>query len=152
MENKDLIFDFFVIFSKTEYSLKMCGFHNGEGEAQANWDKFANSLNASFDKTANQELQKSIDYLLKHPPQKQRVSAGQLQWQESQPTNIQEIKLLLIYLRRVRNNLFHGGKYIGNVLENPPRTKKLIESSIKILRYCISISPEVKKAFEGNTT
>jgi hypothetical protein len=38
------------------------------------------------------------------------------------------------------------------MLENPDRSEKLIIGCKNILVYCLELSPNVKEAFDGNTT
>lgn len=152
MEHEKLINEFFLLFSKFEYSLKMAGFHSGEGNAKVDWRGFAMSIENDFDKDSDNSLEKGTAYILNNPPNKQVVNNGILQWSVTPPDSNSEADLLLQYVCRVRNNLFHGGKYKGNVLENPDRSEQLITGCKNILIYCLGLSPNVKKAFEGNTT
>ena len=45
----DVAFEFFYLFARFEFALKALGFHQGEGDAKANWDKFAVTIEADFD-------------------------------------------------------------------------------------------------------
>jgi len=40
----NLAAQFFQDFSRTEYSLKVAGYNNGNGPAEANWQKFARDV------------------------------------------------------------------------------------------------------------
>ena len=40
----EIAIELFRRFARMEYALKAAGFHNGEGKAEANWDKFAVSI------------------------------------------------------------------------------------------------------------
>lgn len=50
-------------------------------------------------------------------------------------TQPRHLNVLIDCIKRVRNNLFHGGKYGCNGFESPQRSLLLIESSIAILEY-----------------
>lgn len=152
MQNKQLIFEFFLLFSKFEYALKIVGFHNGEGVARANWTTYAESIKNDFDKDSNDELIESVSYILIHPPKKQIIKDGVLKWSENPPDSSSDIELLLKYVCRVRNNLFHGGKYKDRYLKQEDRSKKLLIACNSILRNCLQISNEVREAFEKNFT
>ena len=152
MEQENLISEFFLAFSKFEYALKMAGIHNGNGNAKADWRAFAESISNKFDKNKNRTLAECVDYILKNPPNKQIVKDGNLQWADTPPDSKSEIDLLLQYVCRVRNNLFHGGKYKSRMLENPDRSELLIIGCRNILAYCLELSSNVKEAFAGNTT
>jgi hypothetical protein len=152
MEHKNLINEFYWLFSKFEYALKMSGFHNGNGNAKADWRGFAAAIENDFDKNSSEALAKGAEYILKCPPKKQVVSDGSLEWSSTPPDSTSEVGLLLQYVCRVRNNLFHGGKYRGKVLDNPDRSEQLINGCRSILNHCLELSPKVREAFEGNTT
>lgn len=86
------------------------------------------------------------------PQKKQIVKDGTLQWSNTPPDSKSEIDLLIQYVCRVRNNLFHGGKYKGRMLENTDRSEQLIIGCKNILTYCLELEPNLKEAFDGNTT
>ncbi len=52
----------------------------------------------------------------------------------------------LIYVRRVRNNLFHGGKYFEEDAVN--RDERLIDCSLVVLEACVRAVPMVHLAYE----
>jgi len=54
--------------------------------------------------------------------------------------------LVLQYVRRVRNNLFHGGKFNGRWFE-PERSAELLIHCLTILNACLEVSPEVGEAY-----
>ena len=80
-------------------------------EARPNWDKYANSIKDKFH-PENPEVKNAIRYLRKKPPQKQIVRNNELCWENSTP-DLDDLNNLFLYIRRVRNNLFHGGKFKG---------------------------------------
>lgn len=53
---------------------------------------------------------------------------------------------ILILIRRVRNNLFHGGKFNGEWFE-PERSEALMRNALIILRACGENHHEVSKAY-----
>lgn len=57
-------------------------------------------------------------------------------------------KKILILIRRVRNNLFHGGKFNGEWFE-PERSEALMRNALIILRACGESHHEVSKAYGG---
>jgi hypothetical protein len=50
-------------------------------------------------------------------------------------------------VRCVRNNLFHGGKFNIEVLEDTARTEKLLSSSLTVLAACLDIAPQQQAAY-----
>src|SRR3546814_18633912 len=51
---------------------------------------------------------------------------------------------VLTYVRRVRNNLFHGGKFNGRWFE-PQRSEQLLKHSLTILRACLAARSEERR-------
>lgn len=112
----NLAMEMFSTFARFEYSLKAAKFHKGDGDAEANWRKFAESVPLIFDNPSEAEVREAVDYILSHPPKKQTIVNGLLTWSDSvSQTNLLSDRIL-IYVRRVRNNLFHGGKFNGHWL------------------------------------
>lgn len=143
-----LAVEMFRTFARFEYALKATGFHCGEGAAEPNWRAFAQSIPRLFDHPGDPDLRVAISYILEHPPKKQVVAGGTLTWSVSVPNTDLQSDLVLLYVRRVRNNLFHGGKFNGRWFE-PQRSELLLRHSLTILRACIAVSSEVNEAFYG---
>ena len=139
---------FFHAFSRAEYALKASGFNNGDGPAEANWKSFASSVEVLIANAALPELKEAIDFFLNSPPKKQVIINGVIQWDVSEPQTNSKADKLLIYVRRVRNNLFHGGKFNGRWFE-PERSELLLRHGLTILRACVESTPSVKEAYHG---
>ena len=144
----DLASKLFHVFSRTEYALKASGFNNGDGEAQANWRNFASAVEAVVANPSTPALQEAIDFYFNAPPKKQVIVGGVIQWQVSDPQTDSRADKLLIYVRRVRNNLFHGGKFNGHWFE-PERSEPLLRHGLTILTACVESVPSVQKAYHG---
>lgn len=147
----DLLFEFFLNFSKFEFALKTAGFAVGnEKKVSPNWDKFAQSIKANFDKTKSVDLLEAIEFFLMNPPGKQILIDGAMAWDESVPNNgLTEIEQVLLLIRTARNNLFHGGKFNFENLKNTERTINLLSYSIVILKACLELSPDVKYNYDN---
>lgn len=74
------------------------------------------------------------------------IKNGLIAWDDSRPQTDSRADELLIYVRRVRNNLFHGGKFNGHWFE-PERSEPLLRYSIAILDACIREIPEIYEAY-----
>lgn len=85
--------------------------------------------------------------MLRHPPKKQVYVDDALQWRVVSPKAKNENDLIFLYVRRVRNNLFHGGKFNGRFFD-PERSRELLEYSITILMAAIVMSPLMLEAYE----
>lgn len=139
---------FFHVFSRTEYALKVSGFNNGDGPAEANWRSFALAVEALIAQPTSPELIDAINFFFTVPPNKQVIVGGVIQWEVSEPPTNSKADKLLLYVRRVRNNLFHGGKFNGNWFE-PERSEPLLKHSITILDACVKTVPSVREAYYG---
>lgn len=139
---------FFQVFSRIEYALKVSGFNNGDGPAEANWRNFALSVEALIANPATPELIEAIDFFFRAPPKKQVIVGGVIHWEVSEPQTNSQADKLLVYVRRVRNNLFHGGKFNGHWFE-PERSEPLLRHSLTILNACIESAPSVREAYYG---
>ena len=144
----DLASNLFHVFSRTEYALKASGFNNGDGEAQANWRSFALAVEAVVANPDTPALQEAIDFYFNVPPKKQVIVSGAIQWKVSEPQTESRAEKLLIYVRRVRNNLFHGGKFNGHWFE-PERSEPLLRHGLTVLTACVESVPSVHSAYHG---
>jgi hypothetical protein len=141
-----LAIDLFKMFSRFEYSLKAIGFHEGEGDAKANWREFALSIEHQLEDPKSDDLRVAITYILNNPPKKQVILNGKLVWNDSIPNTNSKADLVLLYVRRIRNNLFHGGKFNDHWFA-PDRSEELLRYSLFILKGCLEVSPDLLKAY-----
>ncbi|RWJ32112.1 MAG: hypothetical protein E5X40_05115 [Mesorhizobium sp.] len=103
---------------------------------------------ALFNSPGEPDLKAAVDFILDHPPKKQIIANGVLTWSNSAPDTDLLSDRVLIYVRRVRNNLFHGGKFNGHWFE-PERSELLLRHSLVILRACIDASNDLGAAFHS---
>lgn len=149
---KDLTTSFSILFSRFEYALKQTGkYATGDlNGVKADWDKFARDHAQQFDPNKTSELKTAIDYLKAKPPKKQILKNGSLDWKNVPNQNIPLLKLILDAVRRVRNNLFHGGKFQNGPEEEPGRDRELLNSCITVLKECLSLNSDVYSHFYFN--
>ena len=146
--DRELVFKFFTVFSLFEYALRQAGYcaTGRSGEAQPNWEDFANAIHPQFDPQGNQTLTTAVDYMLNHPVMKQVPRNNALVFiQRQRPHNMNNTLWISILIRGVRNNLFHGGKF----RYERPRDPDLIHSSLIILEAWSQCNNEVKLALEN---
>ena len=136
----------FRIFARFEYALKAAGLHNGDGAAEPNWRAFAESVAGIFESPSDANFKAAVGYVLHHPPKKQIIKDGSLAWSEVAPNTDLRSDLVLQYVRRVRNNLFHGGKFNGRWFE-PERSEQLLSHSMTILKACLDASQDLCQAY-----
>jgi len=128
---------FFLIFSRFEYALKEAGFLKN-AKAKPAWDSFSDKINGYLPSRKNEydEFRNAIDYLNNCPPRIQIVKHGTklLDWKCYKPQG-NEARVLTEYIRRIRNNLFYGGK----IPFDPTRDSKLIKSATTILKHFLEL-------------
>jgi hypothetical protein len=136
--------EFFKVISRFEFALKDIGFARmGRDEVpEIKWDDFANGLGREFYNKI--KIEGVAPTLLSEPPRLQLIRANRLEWQDARPpSNVQE---LFGAVRRVRNNLFHGGK--SGEADNQ-RSEKLIAEAIAVLQEALQASDNIRRSFEG---
>ena len=140
------IVEFFIKFSRFEYALKRNGFYNANSNiiVGTDFDKFAKQYK---DRTLPQELKDFILYLDKNPVGKLTISGNYSRMKESAKSDLVR---LVSYLRRIRNNLFHGVKYpnLGKY-EEESRGEKLITLGIKTIDFLITLNNEIEVTYKG---
>jgi len=144
-----LIHEFFLTFSRFEYSLKSAGFYNGnENKIQPSWDKFANSIRNVFNPNANEELRNAVEYLVANPPKKQILGAGIMAFKSREHLERLNIVLRLkTNICDIRNNLFHGGKFDGSFEPEVSRNYILLHSALVVLNNWLMLNKDVNNFF-----
>jgi len=134
-QDTKLFFDFFFVFSRFEYALKENGFCDPNiDEASPNWDAFARSLVPA----PNAELQLVLQLgrpILANPPQKHIRSSPAPIWETRPSGKHTDIEELLVYIRRIRNNVFHGSK-LPMILD---RDRNLILCSTAVIKSILEM-------------
>ncbi len=150
-QDRRLAIKFFIFFSRLEFALKRTqyGLGDEEREAKANWDLFGSRHNDTFLARREGSLLAAWKYFDEHPPRKQILPCGRLDWSEEDRRDITqpELKWLLTMIRRVRNNLFHGGKFPLRAIEEPSRDCTLLGHSLVVLQDCLEYDPAVREVF-----
>lgn len=136
----------FQTFSRFEYALKAAGLHTAR--AEPDWRRFAGTVVELFDQPNSEQLAEAIEFLIQHPPKKQVILNGRLDWSDIPPTANSHADRVLQYVRRVRNNLFHGGKFNGHWFA-PDRSEPLLRHSLTVLDACLEASENVRRAYFG---
>ena len=78
--------------------------------------------------------------------EKSSVRNGELAWDESPVQSTSKAQLVLLLIRRIRNNLFHGGKFNGRWFE-PERSELLMHHALIILKACAMNHAAVSEAY-----
>jgi len=147
----DLLLEFVQVFSRFEYALKSAGFAQGdERRVEPDWDEFAQAIRADFDGVRDPTFVEAVDDLLTQPPKKQILDGEKLGWRSAPPDpKVSRAEQALLMARRVRNNLFHGGKRLHDHTEDTARDLRLVESALRILQQCVHLLRDVRDAYES---
>jgi hypothetical protein len=137
----------FKVMMRLEFALKEIGFCRSANKqnAEVDWDRFANErLGASFFDAL--KASDDADVLIESPPKRQAVSGtGNLSWE---PTGaVSNVQDLMGALRRVRNNLFHGGKS-GD--PDRDRNDALVANALCVVDAILQRDADLRMIFEGN--
>ena len=147
---RETAISFWAQFARAEFALKATRFATGnEGEsANPAWDKFGSEVAATLDPWGHPDLAKAVTYLLDNPPRKQIVRGERACFEDipSPAGRRTDIECALVLMRRVRNNLFHGGKYFDH--DDANRDLNLIQASMMVLEACVNHIGEVRLAYE----
>ena len=155
--DRDVLLDFFVTFACFELALKNAGFFQQRPQsnplyppdARPDWDTFAVSLRSVFSSKANAELHEACEYLLSNPPWREVIVNGVLMWRaDGPPLGLLIGEAVLLLIRRLRNNLFHGGSFSPVQGYDTLTTESLLRASVLVLVECLQLSPKVRAAFE----
>jgi hypothetical protein len=150
---KDLTIEFVGTFARFEYALKRAAYVQGdESSVSADWDRLANELNA-LGAAALAPVFKCSSYLQKCPPTKQVLRAGELHWELRKGTCGSAIGDVLVDVRTVRNNVFHGGKFPDGPEPEPLRDEQLIKDCLAVLKSVLeipSLPPAIAACFAAD--
>ncbi len=144
-ENRELVFRFFLVFSRFEYALKRAGFTiTSRNSVQPSWGGFSSRYHPVFNPSQTSELRVACDYFIDNPPRKQILDGGNLAWSAPQFHTTKPLFIwLVLMVRSVRNNLFHGGKYPITPIQEPARNAELLQHTLTILHACLPLNSDV---------
>ena len=145
---RSLVFHFFVVFSRFEYALKRS--HFVTKKADPAWDLFAKKHRNEFTSNRSPALTEACEYFENNPPRKQNCKNGILGFDPQKFRNGDpKLYWLLVKVRCVRNNLFHGGKFPLKSGKDPARDFNLIKHALTILDEALLLDKNVKNHFHS---
>ena len=109
-------------------------------------ERLAKVIGDSFDHSKSQAVRMAVDYLLTNPPKKQVLKNNTLQFSDADQNQSRAHQVLMM-VRRVRNNLFHGGKFLPVPTGDPDRDRLLVQHSLTVLRTCMSLHRQVAASY-----
>ena len=142
---KDLVTGFSILFSRFEYALKRRGYvRNNRGYVEVDWTRFAVDNAKKFGLLQHDDVKAAVEYLQERPPKQQVLRDGNsLGWEDRTLQGSSPLEHVIDAIKRVRNNLFHGGKFPMQPIEEPGRNKELLESCITILWACLELDKKL---------
>jgi hypothetical protein len=145
--DRQLASEFLAVFARYEFALKAAGFANGGNrKVEAAWDLYAKSIDGAFAQLNCPELAAATDYLINQAPKKQVLVGGKIEWRDAPPdAKKPRAEQVLLMVRRVRNNLFHGGKF----LPGGDRDQVLVNHALVVLKACLPLNADVSAAYTG---
>lgn len=144
--DRDLVCEFFAVFSRFEFSLKEAGFYrNNRGQIEPAWWGYAEKVEKLVVIEPDSPLDKAVNYLCDVPPMFQ-VDA--LHWEHRELHGGGRFGQAIDAAKQVRNNLFHGGKHTPH--SPAGRDNKLVASSLVILHACLQADAEIRDVYIQN--
>lgn len=127
-----LAFDFFYWFSRFEFALKENGYlksHEPGQRAEPGWGDFVRTWHSQY-VPSNDALT-----LLEIRPKVQIVGpGGSIDWALPYvPKGSSTLAEVVVMLKTVRNNLFHGGKHGEEGWDDPAKSRRLLEAGNRVL-------------------
>ncbi|MEQ9106824.1 MAG: hypothetical protein RLO04_05110 [Limnobacter sp.] len=149
-ELDQISYRFFKLFAQYEYALKAMGYGRAGRlkAAEVDWDRFANEIGIALIRSQDHAVVEARTYLLDHPPKRQVWINNSVDWAVV-PSVDRSAQSLFGHLRRVRNNLYHGGKFNGRWID-PDRSEELITRSLALLQHLVRDNQDLREAIHGN--
>src|SRR5688572_30367174 len=118
-DDRARVFRFLATFSRWECALKHGGFARvgRQDQVEPDWRAFAVAHDADIAALTDPAFTAARDALLANPPRREELNGTLVEWRANprRPAEHAAADYLLRIVKDVRNNLFHGGKFIANV-------------------------------------
>lgn len=137
---------FFQVMMRLEYSLKAIGYVAGRGtRLVVLWDDYVSSRlkNSFFEDVKRMGIAKT---LIEFPPSRQILNCDKKLDFETRLPPLKNAIELFQAVRRLRNNLFHGGKS-GD--PDHRRNDTLISEAVTVIDKLLDCDDELRREFEG---
>lgn len=147
--------EFFFTFARFESALKIIGLYEVKPNRTIEpfWNKFARDIADLFLHPPNAEFDEAVNYIENNPPKSQieieENGHKRIAWAAIPVPENPKSDKILTSVRRVRNNLFHGGKFRGEIFDSPDRSEILIKHSLTILKQCLKSNSDLEEVFNS---
>ena len=144
--DRALVSEFFATFARFEYAMKARGFCRRDrfGNALPDWNELKGQLGGPI--SAAVTSCETSAYLLEEPPQVQKYVGGYPEFKAVSLAGATVGAQALEAAKRVRNNLFHGGKHTPH--SSPERDTRLIRGALNVLDACLKANANLQTEFE----
>ncbi|TPJ41047.1 hypothetical protein [Mesorhizobium sp. B2-7-1] len=149
-----LALDFFLIYSRFEYAAKDNGHVQKSAtpiELKLAHGSLAGRINSDFETriASDDTLKKAVAYYENEPPKKQIWDGKKPDWKETVQQEPMRSERLLIWLTRVRNNLFHGGKGFAPESKKIERDTFLLQHGLVIIQAVLDCDEDMRNSFSS---
>ena len=150
-DDRRRLFGFLALFARWECALKSIGYARAGSfnHAQADWDRFARDHEGAVAALAGGDFGAARTFLLTSPPRRQVLNNGTVEWQDNprRPTET-DVSYLFRVVKDVRNNLFHGGKFVTGFEPELARDRALVDKATLVLETAASVNQRVLAVLE----
>ncbi|WP_125997908.1 hypothetical protein [Sphingobium yanoikuyae] len=148
--DSSLVYEFVAAFMRFEYAMKATDYcrQGNYNNAEPNWNDLKTKLGPLI-LDSNPKTKAAVRYLNRWPPKVQKYESGQAIFREVPLVGETNGGRAIEAAKRVRNNLFHGGKHTAH--SKPKRDENLIRCAIKILDACLENDAVLKTEFDHQT-
>jgi hypothetical protein len=144
--DRELVCEFFGVFSRFEYALKESGLtRDVRGIVEPAWWRFAENMNGWLTVEPDSALAEAIDFLCDEPAQ---VQTGPHNWEMRALHGKMRLEHAIDAARRVRHNLFHGGKHTPH--SPPGKDERLVRSALALLYSCLEQNTPLREIYMQN--
>lgn len=143
-----LVCEFFGVFARFEYAMKATSYCAGDryGNALPDWRELKEKLGQPVSEVETDQVVAAIACLLAEPPQVQMCVGGRPEFMELKLDGGNSGAQAIEAAKRVRNNLFHGGKHTPH--SAPERDTSLIQASLAVIEACLAVDEILNTEFE----
>jgi hypothetical protein len=144
--SRDVVTEFLMAFSRFEYALKRVGYAKQAGRMlNVEWRKFGKE-HAARAAASVDAIRRDAKYLVDRPPRRQILDGETVRFDKQEPSPAAPgLEWLLEMAYRVRNNLFHGGKWVP--IDEPARNEKLLLAALDVLRWALRLHPRAERHY-----
>ncbi len=147
-----LVYNFTIAFARLEYAAKAQGLvlqlnDRHTPNLEVDWPAVTIKVKDAFDRRMSQDtkLERAVQYFDRYPPGKQVLKPSGPGYDIPAVQKVSSVERLLLALRRVRNNLFHGGK--GFEREDEGRDAQLLQYGLDLILGLVECDDLLRSEF-----